>query len=311
VRGRVVDVPVAPNTPLKKGDVLFRIDPTVYEQAVKEQEAALAAAIQNVEISGQDLNRAKAQVTSAQASFNNAKATYERYTTANKNARSSAPFSLAQVANRESLFLTAEANLNAAVAAEQRARLSYESQINGENTEVARVKAKLEIARFDLRQTVVTAPTDGMVIQLILRPGVIAVPLPLKPVMVFVHAEKPRLVASFLQNYAQRLQPGHEAEIIFSAIPGRVFYGEIETVLPVLSQGAVQASGNLISANKPIYERTPVAISIHDDLSDYNLPAGSVAEVAVYTEHVQHVAMIRRILLRMKSWQNYIFGEGH
>ena len=52
-------------------------------------------------------------------------------------------------------------------------------------------------------------------------------------------------------------------------------------------------------------------IDLDDDMSRFNLPAGSVAEVAVYTEHVQHVVMIRKILLRMKSWQNFIFSEGH
>jgi hypothetical protein len=40
-------------------------------------------------------------------------------------------------------------------------------------------------------------------------------------------------------------------------------------------------------------------------------PAGSVGEAAIYTEHVHHVAMLRKILLRMRSWQNYIYIEGH
>ena len=39
--------------------------------------------------------------------------------------------------------------------------------------------------------------------------------------------------------------------------------------------------------------------------------AGSAAQVAVYTPYWHHFAIIRRILLRMRSWQNYIFLEGH
>ena len=42
-----------------------------------------------------------------------------------------------------------------------------------------------------------------------------------------------------------------------------------------------------------------------------NLPRGVQGDVAIYTEHLHHVAIIRKILLRMKSWQNYVFGEGH
>ena len=40
-------------------------------------------------------------------------------------------------------------------------------------------------------------------------------------------------------------------------------------------------------------------------------PGGSAAQVALYTPHWHHFAIIRRILLRMRSWQNYIFLEGH
>ena len=41
VAGEVVDVPVTPNTPLKAGDVLFKIDPVPYEAKLKAIEAQL------------------------------------------------------------------------------------------------------------------------------------------------------------------------------------------------------------------------------------------------------------------------------
>ena len=44
VSGRVVDVPVEPNVPLEMGDVLFTIDPVIYEARVQELEAGLALA---------------------------------------------------------------------------------------------------------------------------------------------------------------------------------------------------------------------------------------------------------------------------
>ena len=46
VSGTVIDVPVTAGTPLKAGDVLFRIDPEPFENVVKAKEAALADAIQ-------------------------------------------------------------------------------------------------------------------------------------------------------------------------------------------------------------------------------------------------------------------------
>jgi multidrug resistance efflux pump len=41
-----------------------------------------------------------------------------------------------------------------------------------------------------------------------------------------------------------------------------------------------------------------------------HLPGGAVARVAVYTDHWHEFALLRKILLRMKSWENYIFLEG-
>ena len=44
VAGEVIDVPVTPNTPLKQGDVLFRIDPTPYEAQLRALDAQLKLA---------------------------------------------------------------------------------------------------------------------------------------------------------------------------------------------------------------------------------------------------------------------------
>src|SRR4051794_6756660 len=52
VRGRVTEVPVEPNRLVKKGDVLFRIDPTPYELTVRSLEAQLA----NTVASGKELD---------------------------------------------------------------------------------------------------------------------------------------------------------------------------------------------------------------------------------------------------------------
>jgi hypothetical protein len=57
--------------------------------------------------------------------------------------------------------------------------------------------------------------------------------------------------------------------------------------------------------------RVPVVIVLGDDLSAYHLPAGVVGAGAIYTHHAHHVAILRKILLRMVSWQNFIFGELH
>ena len=49
VRGRVIEVPVEANVPLKAGDVLFRIDPKPYQYKVDQVKAMLAEAEQNIQ----------------------------------------------------------------------------------------------------------------------------------------------------------------------------------------------------------------------------------------------------------------------
>jgi multidrug resistance efflux pump len=177
---------------------------------------------------------------------------------------------------------------------------------------MARMKAELEAAEYDLDRTTVRAPSDGIVTQMRLRKGVMAAALPLRPVMTFIPDEGSYFAGAFWQNSMLRLKKGDHAEIILDALPGRIFQAHVDQLLPVMGEGELQSAGTL--ARTDIFKgkgRPVVVLKFDDDLSEYNLPRGVQGEVAIYTEHLHHVAIIRKILLRMKSWQNYVFGEGH
>lgn len=171
--------------------------------------------------------------------------------------------------------------------------------------------AQLAQAEYDLSQTTVRAPASGYVTQVILRPGMRAASLPLRPVMIFVSGEGHYLIAWFRQNSLLRLEVGTEAEVAFDGIPGTVFTGEVQLVLPALAEGQVQASGNLINPNMaPRPGRIPVLINITDpryEVYAARVPGGSYAQAAIYSEHFHHVAIMRKILLRMSAWMNYLF----
>jgi hypothetical protein len=54
--------------------------------------------------------------------------------------------------------------------------------------------------------------------------------------------------------------------------------------------------------------RVAVALRITDPSFDhYNLPSGLYGQAAIYTEHFHHVGLMRKILLRMAAWMNYVF----
>jgi multidrug resistance efflux pump len=139
------------------------------------------------------------------------------------------------------------------------------------------------------------------------------VPAPLRPVMVFVNTdERDRaLGAWFQQNALQRINNGDEAEVAFDAVPGRVFKGQVRLVQDAIASGQLQATGALADFSAQTNGRAMAVIDIEEDISSYQIPVGAGAQIAVYTEHMHHLSLLRKILLRMKSWENFVFTEGH
>jgi multidrug resistance efflux pump len=310
VRGRVIEVPAQANTPLQEGDVLFRIDPKPYEYVVDQKKAALAEAEQNVRQLKASLDQTTAAAERTNAQFELAQLNYDRQAELFEKKIIAQATLDTFTRNLE----TARQSLTGARAEEERARLAYTSNIEGVNTTVARLQAELADAQYDLDQTVTRAPAAGFVTQVALRPGMYVVPAPLRPVMVFVNTDKrdQEFAAAFQQNSLQRVKAGDEAEAAFDAVPGRVFKGKVRLVLDAIAAGQMQATGALVDFGaRTEGGRALAVIDIEDDMSPYQIPLGAAAQVAIYTEHWHHVSLIRKILLRMRSWQNYIFLEGH
>lgn len=305
VRGKVVEVTKAkPNELVKKGEVLFRIDPTSYQAIVDLRKAQLAEAEQSVKSLQSDYQAAKSNVAASKQMIVQKQKEFERYRQlVASNAASRSEFDLAE---RE--YLVAKATHEANLAALEKAEGLYLSKIDGVNTAVAQAQAQLDQAQYDLDSTVVTAPEDGFISQNLLREGMTASNLPLRPVMTFTHQQDKQFVAAFRQNSLLRLKAGNEAELAFPAIPRRVFKAEVIGVLPAIGEHELQANGTLYTRRFIDNEAMPlVVLKLKEDMSEYQLPYGTTAEVAVYTEHAHHLAMMRKILLRMNSWKNYLY----
>lgn len=182
------------------------------------------------------------------------------------------------------------------------------------NVEIAQatldsLSAQLATAHYNLSETVVRALDDGHVEQVRLRPGVLAVPMPFSPLMTFVHDKDKFLLGGFRQNPLQNIKPGFEAEVIFVALPGKVFKARVEGVLQNMGQGQFMPDGKLLQ----LEHVTPpglvlVSFKMEDDLSDYQLPYGVKAYITVYSDKMEPIAMIRKVVLRIMSWENYIFS---
>ncbi|APX09281.1 hypothetical protein BWP24_24320 [Vibrio campbellii] len=304
VRGRVIEVPVQPNQPLQKGDVLFRIDPIPFQAEVDKLRAKVKEASQGALGLESSVQEAEAAVIKALAERDKAQREFDRY----QRGFDRGAFTEQQLDTRRQAFKAAQAALEVTQSKQEQAQIALDSEVGGENTQVASLLAELRKAEFNLEQTVVTAPTDGYVTQLALRPGVMAVPLPLAPVMTFVHTEDKLYTAAFRQNSLQRLEPGFEAEFMFRALPGKVFKGQVVDVLPAIGESQFQARGSLLGTEAlRTSGRVFVTLKITDDLEEYHLPMGTAVEVAVYSDSFTHVSIMRKVLIRMKSWQNYLY----
>src|SRR5260370_189349 len=111
VRGPVIEVPIQGNEPLKKGDVLFRIDPRPYEYALQQKRAALAEAEQAVKQLAAAAEGAQAKANEEIAARDRARQSFERYQSGNDTARAAGrplPYAQLQVENQRGLSLASQ-----------------------------------------------------------------------------------------------------------------------------------------------------------------------------------------------------------
>jgi multidrug resistance efflux pump len=213
-----------------------------------------------------------------------------------------------EVDRLEAELILAESNL---ADAEELLKKQFASPKDVERAQasVDSLAAQLANARFALSETEVRAEADGFMAQVRLRPGALAVPMPLKPLMTFVNDKDRFLLGGFSQNPIQNIKPGFKAEVIFIALPGKVFTGSVVGMSEIMGQGQLLPDDRLISVTGVTPPgRVLVRIELEDDLSSYQLPAGVKAYVAVYSETWKPVAIIRQVILRIMSWENYLFS---
>jgi len=122
--------------------------------------------------------------------------------------------------------------------------------------------------------------------------------------------EEQHLVAWFHQNALFRLNDGSAAEVTFDSIPGKVFSGKVRAVLPTRNEDHGRAQDNIF--DPPVAASQPqilALINITDPrYARYSsqIPGGSHAQAAIYGDQFHHLALVRKTLLRMSSWMNYL-----
>lgn len=306
VTGVVIEVTQKQNQLIKKGEMLFRLDPTRYETRLKKLQADLVTAEYATKVLASQFQEALAITEQASAERDKFFKDYQRYLTGSRAKVN--PFSERDIDTARQQYLSQEAVVKASLADQQQIKSQINSRVFGEQSEVASLRAQVAEATYNLAQTVVRAPENGYVTQVLVRPGTYAAALPLRPVMVFIPEQKRQVMAAFRQNSLLRLQPGDEAEVVFNALPGQVFPGKLVSISPIVPTGAYQSQGTLQTLNITPGGDGVIATIILDPNEEIDaLPDGIYAQAAVYSDHFSHVSVMRKVLLRMTSWMHYLY----
>jgi multidrug resistance efflux pump len=171
-------------------------------------------------------------------------------------------------------------------------------------SEVDRLRAELDGAKWNLDKTTVRAPADGYVTNLGLRKG--ARVTAQTPVMAFIDTADTIFGAEIPQIYTRYIEPGQPVEITFKMFPGRVYAGRVETVVQALASGQAQPGGAAIAP--PEVQAAPfiVRFKLDDQELAQRLPAGATGLAAIFTEHVKAAHVIRKVVLRQVAIVNYV-----
>ena len=279
VNGPIVQVFVRNGSQVKRGDVLFRIDPSPYRVALEQAMAQLAGAkLQTTQLqttaagTGADIVGEQANLAIKRNALGRQQALLKQgFTT-----RSDYEDALNEVRTAETQLADAQAraaNAHAAVAPDQQ-------------PQIAQAQAAVDKARLDLERTDVRAPMDGIIENADkLQVGQMAV---LGVGMVsLVHSSNAWVEANFKEKDVGRMVPGERATIEVDAYSGQKFEGYVQSIgagtgsefslLP-----AQNANGNWVK----VTQRVPVRIAFEGTPSKPMI-AGLSVNAKVYLDQAR------------------------
>ncbi len=124
--------------------------------------------------------------------------------------------------------------------------------------------------------------------------------------MAFIDTSDTLFAAEIPQIYARYIQAGQPAEITFKIFPGKVYSGRVKTVLQAISTGQAPTTGLAAAPGDVVAAPFVVRLRLDDKGIGPNLPAGSTALVAIFTDRVKASHVIRKVVLRQTAILNYV-----
>jgi multidrug resistance efflux pump len=290
ISGLVTEVPIEPNRPIKRGDLLFKLDPRPYEIEIQGTEASRRA------LEGQ-LKATGAKKVALDAKLKLVRMRIGQYQQLSETGAGN-KFDY-EAAQTDELNLVGEMDVLTA----------NEEQIRAQ---MAEADAKLADARWKLEQTEYRAPANGTVVSMALRPGAMAVQFPMTPAMTFVEDEQ-WIMAIFKQNEVRKVRPGQEAEIAFKMYPGRVVKCKVDSIMWATAAGQLPIGGAGMGSGVAPIPKDSLAVRLITDGRDANLflASGANGQGAVFTDSGHMVHILRKVLVRVSAKLDWLILKLH
>ncbi|CUH44473.1 HlyD family secretion protein [Ruegeria atlantica] len=180
-----------------------------------------------------------------------------------------------------------------------------EQDIDESRATLDAAEARLEAARFDLEETTIRAPQDGIVTSVNLSPGNQVSSS--ASVMPFIESGSFRMVGVFSQNGSGALMAGTPVELIFEAVPGTIFTSSVFQVVPGTAGGQIPVSSNLLSATS-VGSDSEVLLLLEwpDGLPKYASQPGMVGSATAYGPDAGPFEILAKVLVRIRALLTYL-----
>ncbi|WP_444945113.1 HlyD family secretion protein [Microbulbifer sp. VTAC004] len=311
VSGQVVELPIRDNQFVNAGELLFQIDPRIYEAALAEARAQYEEAIdtynaqrENILAYEARLRESSAAIDLAQSNINaldaeimKSRAEFERQQELLPQRATSVRSLQAAQADYESSVeyrAGAEASLAESLAvleqsqadlARVRAQLGA---LGADNPGVRAALAMVRQAELNLEYTTVTAPVSGYVTNLDFRYGDQAVAN--QPALSIVDVSTYRIEGYFRETFIRRISPGDKAIVTLMAYPHRPLKGYVESIGWGIAQDDGTSGNDLLPRVNPTFEwirlaqRIPVRVHLTERPESVDLRVGFTSSVLILSD---------------------------
>lgn len=185
-------------------------------------------------------------------------------------------------------------------------RAGSEYEVQQYQSQVDSLRAQIDNAQWSLDNTVVRARDGGVVMGVTLRQGHRVSSASGRGYMSLVIPTK-QMMASIHQNTMRHVELGQSAEVALKLLPGKIINGKVVSIASMNPLGQLTPSGTIPSAPEGVPAPYAVMLQLEDEtILPEDIPGGVAGTAAIYTESVQATHVIRKIMIRMEAWMNFI-----